>query len=88
MTIQEKVKSMHVRMAELRDSATSERKARCFALLHDAVIHTGPRIDTLNNNSLVGYIELAARTVTEPDMYDLMVRNKLLAMGFSTSPAN
>ena len=88
MTIQEKIKTMHFRMAEMRDSAKSERKARCFALLHDAVVHTGPRIDNLNNDSLIGFIELAARTVSEPDMNDRMLRDKLVAMGFNTAPVN
>jgi hypothetical protein len=88
MTIQEKVKTMHLHMAEMRDNASSERKARCFGLLHDTIVHTGPRIDNLNNDSLIGFIELAARTVSEPDINDRMLRDKLMAMGFNTTPVN
>lgn len=75
-------------MAEMRDRTNNERKARCFALLHDAVIHTGERVDSLNNDSLIGFLELAARTVTEPDMNDRVLRDKLIAMGFNTAPVN
>jgi len=88
MTIQEKVKKMHFRMAEMRDNASSDRKARCFGLLHDAIVHTGPRIDSLNNDSLIGFLELSARTVSEPDMNDRMLRDKLISMGFNTAPVN
>jgi hypothetical protein len=88
MTIQEKVKTMHFRMAEMRDHASSERKARCFGLLHDAIVHTGPRIDSLSNDSLIGFLELSARTVSEPDMNDRLLRDKLIAMGFNTAPVN
>jgi hypothetical protein len=88
MTIQEQVKSMHRRMAEMRDSTNNQRKQRCFELLHDAVIHTGPRIDDLSHDSLVGFIELAAMTVSEPDVNDRMLRDKLVAMGFNTAPVN
>jgi hypothetical protein len=88
MTIQEKVKTMHFRMAEMRDNASSDRKARCFGLLHDAIVHTGPRIDSLNNDSLIGFLELSARTVSEPDMNDRMLRDKLVSMGFNTAPVN
>lgn len=88
MTIQEKVKKMHFRMAEMRDNASSERKARCFGLLHDAIVHTGPRIDSLNNDSLIGFLELSARTVSEPDMNDRVLRDKLISMGFNTAPVN
>ena len=88
MTIQDKVKSMHARMAEMRDNANSERKQRCFSLLHDAVVHTGPRINDLSHDSLIGYIELAARAVSEPDVNDRVLRDKLISMGFNTAPVN
>ena len=79
---------MHLQMAEMRDNTRNLRKQRCFDLLHDAVVHTGSRIDSLNTDSLIGYIELAARTVSEPDMTELILRNKLAAMGFNTAPVN
>jgi hypothetical protein len=88
MTIQDKIKSMHHRMAEMRDNASSERKQRCFELLHDAVVHTGPRIDDLNHDSLVGFIELAAQAVTDPDVNVRTLRDKLISMGFNTAPVN
>lgn len=88
MTIQEQVKSMHLRMAEMRDNASSDRKARCFGLLHDAVIHTGPRIFDLNHDSLISFIELAAQAVSDPDMNYRSLRDKLISMGFNTAPVN
>lgn len=88
MTIQDQVKSMHLRMAEMRDSASNERKARCFGLLHDAVVHTGPRIYDLNHDSLIGFIELAAQAVSDPDMNYRALRDQLIAMGFNTAPVN
>lgn len=88
MTIQEQVKRMHFRMAELRDAANNDRKHRCFSILHDAVVNTGPRIDELNHDSLLGFMELAASAVTDPDINDRILRNKLIAMGFNTHPVN
>lgn len=88
MTIQQKVKNMQARMGQMRDSEKNDRKKMCFGLLHDAVMNTGPRIDELPGDSLVGYIELASLTVVSdrPDFLDL--RNRLMSLGFNTNPVN
>jgi hypothetical protein len=88
MTIQEKVKGMHVRMAEMRDRARTERQRSCFGLLHDAVVNTGPRIDELDAGALVGYIELAARAVNDSVPNARELRSRLTQLGFNTTPVN
>jgi hypothetical protein len=89
MTLQTKVKSMQARMAELQKGCgRNDQKRHCFSLLHDAVLFTGPRIDELDDTSLVGYIELAAQIVTCPNPDFRKLRNALIQMGFNTAPAN
>lgn len=88
MTI-EKVKSMQTRMAELqRACKRDDPKRHCYSLLHDAVLFTGPRLEALDSDSLVGFVELAAQIVTcdNPDFRKL--RNALIQMGFNTAPVN
>ena len=88
MTIQERVKSMHLSMAKLMDTSRSDRQRDCFELLHDAIIHTGPRIDDMDPSSLVEYIELAAMTVNEFNPSSFELRKRLVQLGFNTSQVN
>jgi hypothetical protein len=89
MTMQAKVKSMQTRMAELgRACKRNDPKRHCYSLLHDAVLFTGPRLEELDNNSLVGFIELAAQTVTCENPIFRKLRDALIQMGFNTAPVN
>lgn len=87
MTIQSKVRRMQMRMNEMRQTCTGQKR-HCFSLLHDAVLFTGSRIDELSTDSLVGYIELAAMTVSYKDVDFLTLRKKLIELGFNTAPVN
>jgi len=89
MTLHEKVKSMQGRMREMyKGCGPNDQKRHCYSLLHDAVQFTGPRLDDLDETSLVGFIELAAQIVTCPNPDFRKLRNALIQMGFNTAPAN
>jgi hypothetical protein len=89
MTLQAKVKSMQARMQELHDGCgRNDPKRHCYSLLHDAVLFTGPRLDELDDNALVGYIELAAQTVSCENPIFRKLRDSLIRIGFNTAPVN
>jgi len=80
---------MQAQMADLqRQCKRDDQKRHCYSLLHDAVLFTGARIDELDNESLVGYIELAASTVNSANPNFRNLRNALIQMGFNTAPVN
>lgn len=88
MTVQEKVRKMGKRMNEMRKDEPVRMKQHCYSLLHDAVLWTGSRLDGMDADSLIGFIQLAALTVQTnvPDLRHL--RRELLNLGFSTAPPN
>jgi len=75
-------------MNELRQSEPARRKQHCFSLLHDAVRFTEDRLDEMSNDSLLGYITLAAITMKSkvPEFGD--IRADLLNLGFNVVPPN
>jgi len=88
MTIQEKVRKMGKRMNEMRQEEPLRVKQHCFSLLHDAAIWSDSRIDEMSNDSLIGYIQLAAVVVQARDPDFSGVRFELANLGFNTSPLN
>jgi hypothetical protein len=89
MTIQSKVKQMQFRMNEMRKACERDDYRRhYYSLLHDAVLFTGDRIDTLDKASLLGYIELAALVAGNGDIAFMALRARLIELGFNTAPAS
>jgi hypothetical protein len=75
-------------MNQMREDEVAREKKHCFSLLHDAALWSDGRIDEMSNDSLIGYIQLAAVVVQarEPDLQG--VRGELMSLGFNTSPLN
>ena len=90
MTIQQKVHRMSKRMWQLYTESKAEDapKRHFYSLLHDAVRFTGSRIVELDNDSLVGYIELAAIVAGRCDISFMALRARLIELGFNTAPAD
>ena len=90
MTIQQKVHRMSERMRQLyvESKAEDATKRHFYSLLYDAVRFTGSRIVELDNDSLVGYIELAAIVSGRCDISFMALRSRLIELGFNTSPAS
>ena len=90
MTIQQKVHRMSERMRQLHDECRTEdaTKRHFYSLLYDAVRFTGARIVELDNDSLVGYIELAAIVAGRCDISFMALRTKLIELGFNTAPTS
>ena len=63
-------------------------KQHCYTLLRDAVVWSDCRIDTMSNESILGFITLAATTVQSnmPELRD--IRKNLIVLGFNVSPMN
>jgi hypothetical protein len=81
---------MKTKLETMRQEA-KEEQARCFALLHDALVYSAHKMHLLSAGSLVEFIELTAWTVREKepgkDHYRAM-EQKLKFLGFSIEPAN
>lgn len=88
MTLQQKVFKMSERMRSLyvESRAEDSTKRHFYSLLYDAVRFTGARIVELDNDSLVGYIELAAIVAGRCDIPFMALRTKLIELGFNTAP--
>jgi len=88
LTIQQKVHRMSETMRKLYSDCPSEDagKRHFYSLLYDAVRFTGARIVELDNDSLVGYIELAALVAGRCDLTFMALRTKLIELGFNTAP--
>ena len=88
MTAQDKVRDIGKSLGEMSKTQPIRIKQHCYTLLRDAVVWSDSRIDTMNNESIIGFITLAATTVQSnmPELRD--VRRNLIALGFNTSPMN
>lgn len=88
MTIQQKVHRMSERMRLEGRECQNPTRRHYYSLLYDAVRFTGSRIVELENDSLVGYIELAAMVASGYDISFMDVRKRLIELGFNTAPGN
>jgi len=88
MTAQEKVRDIGKKLGEMSKTQPIRTKQHCYTLLRDAVVWSDCRIDTMSNESILGFITLAATTVQSnmPELRD--IRKNLIVLGFNVSPMN
>jgi hypothetical protein len=88
MTAQDKVREIGESLGEMAKTQPVRMKQHCYTLLRDSVLWSDLRIDSMDNESLIGFITLAAVTVQSnvPVLTD--IRKDLLRLGFNTAPLN
>jgi len=88
MTAQDKVRDIGKKLGEMAKVQPIRMKQHCYTLLRDSVVWSNMRIDSMDNESLIGFITLAATTVQSnvPDLVD--IRRNLVNLGFNTVPLN
>ena len=61
--IQEKTQRLEEQLRILKHTATGIDRRKCFAILHDALVHTRPRIRDLPYESTIQFSDLTMKAV-------------------------